>query len=167
MDIDIRLARPDELRWIDGWSDYEVTVPATRDLGLAERHLRTWRRSAPARGTPPGMRRLDIVAAEGSSLLGFTTLLLGGRDALTGEALGYIADVQVDPGSRRQGIGRRLVEGAIALARREGMALVTLDVAEGNRKARRLYASLGFQPESRRLGLRLDGRPGGGGTVRL
>jgi ribosomal protein S18 acetylase RimI-like enzyme len=164
MATEIRVTTPEE---VAGWTPYEVTVPGSRDVALAEPHLRAWRAAPPERNIAPGVRRLDLAAAEGGRLVGFVTLLLGGRDALTGEPLAYIADAQVLPEARRRGIGRRLVEAAIAVARREGMALLTLDVAEDNHAARALYESLGFATESRRLGLRLDGRPGGGGTVRL
>jgi ribosomal protein S18 acetylase RimI-like enzyme len=165
---ELRVATAADAARIDGWTPYEVTVPATRERGAAERHLAA-RRAAPSdRRLPPGIRRLDLVAAEPDGrLLGFLSLLLGGRDALTGEPLAYIADVQVLPAARRQGLGRRLVEAAIAVARREGMALLTLDVAEGNRAARRLYAAAGFSPEARRLGMRLDGREARGGRLVL
>lgn len=162
------MATAEELARIEAWAPYEVTVPATRGLAAAERHVRAGRAVPPDRRLPPGVRRLDLVAAEpGGPLLGFLTLLLGGRDALTGEALAYVADLQVLPAARRQGLGRRLVAAAIAVARREGMALLTLDVAEANRAARRLYAAAGFTPEARRLGIRLDGKAGGGGRLVL
>ena len=165
---DIRVATAEELARIEAWAPYAVTVPATRGLAAAERHLRAGRSVPPDRRLPPGVRRLHLVAAEpGGPLLGFLTLLLGGRDALTGEALAYIADLQVLPAARRQGLGQRLVGAAIAVARREGMALLTLDVAEANRAARRLYAAAGFAPEARRLGMRLDGQTGGGGRLVL
>lgn len=165
---EIRLATPAEVARIEAWTPYAVTVPATRDRAATERHLQARRAAPPDRRVPPGIRRLDLVAAEpDGQLLGFLSLLLGGRDALTGEPLAYIADVQVQPAARRQGLGRRLVEAAIAVARREGMALLTLDVAEGNRAARRLYAAAGLTPEARRLGMRLDGHAGGGGPLVL
>lgn len=165
---DIRVATADELAGIEAWTPYEVAVPATRRLPAAERHLRAGRSAPRDRRLPPGIRRLDLVAADpGGPLLGFLTLLLGGRDALTGEPLAYIADLQVLPAARRQGLGQRLVAAAIAVARREGMALLTLDVAEANRAARRLYAAAGFAPEARRLGLRLDGQPAAGGRLVL
>jgi ribosomal protein S18 acetylase RimI-like enzyme len=166
---EIRLATAAELARIQAWTPYELRVPATRDPARVQRHLPALRASPPERRTPPGVRRLHLVAAEADGrLLGFLTLLLGGRDALSGEALGYIADLQVLPAARRHGLGRRLLAAAIALARREGMALLTLDVAEGNRAARRLYASAGFAPEARRLGMRLDGHgPARGGRLVL
>lgn len=48
--------------------------------------------------------------------------------------------------ARGSGVGERLIETAVADARERGMARVTLDVAEENLPARRLYARLGFRP---------------------
>lgn len=161
----VRAAGPAERAIIDTWRPYEVLVPAGRDRALAVAHLRRWLAEARKGGVPTGLRRLDLVAVENDALLGFLTLLLGGRDALTGEPAAYVADVQVKPAVRRRGVARALIEAALAVCRREGTALVTLDVAEGNAAARGLYASLGFRPEALRLGLRLDGRGGAGGPV--
>lgn len=60
---------------------------------------------------------------------------------------------------RRQGIGRRLLDAAIAQARAAGITRIELQVAAGNAAAVRLYRSLGFREEGRRVAARkLDGR---------
>jgi RimJ/RimL family protein N-acetyltransferase len=61
---------------------------------------------------------------------------------------------------RRQGVGRRLIERAIAAARtsRE-LSRLSLRVFASNAPAIALYESLGFRPEGRRPGhLRIAGR---------
>lgn len=55
-----------------------------------------------------------------------------------------IAKMIVHPGSRRQGIGRRLMLAALEEARARKKTLVTLDTRTGDR-AEPLYASVGFE----------------------
>lgn len=54
-----------------------------------------------------------------------------------------IAKMLVHPDARRQGLGRRLMTGAEALARHFGRHLLVLDTARGS-DGERLYRSLGF-----------------------
>jgi [ribosomal protein S18]-alanine N-acetyltransferase len=61
----------------------------------------------------------------------------------------HILNVAVHPTARRTGIGARLMEDAIAEAKREKAHLVTLEVRRSNVPARSLYRKLGF--EDRRL----------------
>jgi ribosomal protein S18 acetylase RimI-like enzyme len=50
----------------------------------------------------------------------------------------------VRPQARNRGVGRRLVEAVIEVARRRGVELLQLAVVSDNEPARRLYARLGF-----------------------
>ena len=52
--------------------------------------------------------------------------------------------VSVREGWRRQGIARRLLEGAVAGTRAGSLGRLTLEVDPANRAARDLYRSLGF-----------------------
>jgi ribosomal protein S18 acetylase RimI-like enzyme len=56
----------------------------------------------------------------------------------------YLAELYVVPDRRGQGLGRGLMEAAIALARAEGAVYMDLGTAEDDRAARGLYESLGF-----------------------
>lgn len=56
----------------------------------------------------------------------------------------------VTPASRRRGIGRRLLERALAKAAEDGARRAFLEVAEDNAAARRLYAAAGFRLCGRR-----------------
>ncbi len=56
-----------------------------------------------------------------------------------------IGNVAVHPGYRRQGIGRRLTQAAVELARERGARWVVLDVRDDNAGAQALYNGLGFQ----------------------
>ncbi len=52
----------------------------------------------------------------------------------------------VDPDHRRQGVGRQLLEAAIAALIQLGAPQVQLSTAAPNKGAQKLFASLGFRP---------------------
>jgi len=58
---------------------------------------------------------------------------------------GFIHDVYVLEGTRRQGIGEGLLRAAIAWAHSRGMTQVVLWSKSGNDAAQRLFAKLGFR----------------------
>ena len=60
-------------------------------------------------------------------------------------AAGFIHDVAVDPGVRRQGIAAALLEAAIEWLQEQGAPRVMLWTAEPNTEAQRLFARLGFR----------------------
>lgn len=55
----------------------------------------------------------------------------------------------VSPDARGHGVGRLLVSTAVDHAAGAGLARVTLDVADHNEAARRLYEAMGFAPTGR------------------
>ena len=65
---------------------------------------------------------------------------------------GEIHDVGVHPDARRRGVGRALVEAAIAAARNHGATRLFLEVDVTNAPALALYASAGFAEIGRRKG---------------
>ena len=65
---------------------------------------------------------------------------------------GYIGNVAVTPGHRRQGVGDALLAALTALGRERGLAFLTLEVRESNLPARRLYEKHGFRPAGCRRG---------------
>ena len=93
------------------------------------------------------------------SSFGHPTVAVGAR----GEVAGYlclklvldeaeILDVAVNPALRGRGVGRLLVQSALASCRDSGAELVALEVRVGNREAIPLYRSLGFREIGRRKG---------------
>lgn len=112
---------------------------------------------APTRGTPAGYAsflgsQLDqadvvvLVAADGSDVLGYAYATVEGRDwmSLRGPA-GVLQDIIVDPERRRHGVGRKLLDGTVAVLRARGVPQVVLSTATQNLSAQRLFASAGFR----------------------
>jgi ribosomal protein S18 acetylase RimI-like enzyme len=80
-------------------------------------------------------------AFDGSELVGIAGLAIGeGRKEAH---KGLLVGMYVRPGSRKSGLGRRLVETIIEFAR-ERVELIQLAVVSDNQEARRLYSGLGF-----------------------
>ena len=65
---------------------------------------------------------------------------------------GYIDNVAVDPGFRRQGAASALLEALIAEAKRRELRFLSLEVRAGNEGAIALYTAFGFLPVGRRKG---------------
>jgi ribosomal protein S18 acetylase RimI-like enzyme len=80
-------------------------------------------------------------AFDGPQLVGIAGLSIG--EGKKEAHKGLLRSMYVRPGSRKAGIGRRLVETIIEHARHQ-VELIQLSVVSDNEQARRLYASLGF-----------------------
>ena len=72
--------------------------------------------------------------------------LLGYVGMMTVLDEGYISNVAVEPGSRRQGIGEALIRDLLERCRMRQLSFVTLEVREHNEPAIALYSKLGFVP---------------------
>jgi len=69
----------------------------------------------------------------------------------------HINKIATDPRVRGQGLGRELLENAIAEARTQRATAVTLEVRVSNLPAREFYASYGFREAYRRRAYYQDG----------
>jgi ribosomal-protein-alanine N-acetyltransferase len=65
---------------------------------------------------------------------------------------GEIANLAVDPAGWGMGVGKALLDAALAEGARRGAAAVYLEVRDSNERARRLYRSRGFHEVGRRRG---------------
>ncbi|HEY7386796.1 MAG TPA: GNAT family N-acetyltransferase [Beijerinckiaceae bacterium] len=95
------------------------------------------------------IRRTDaivLVAERSDVVLGYAYAGLEGNDymALRGPA-GVLYDLVVDPAHRGKGIGRVLLDAALAALSERGAARVVISTAERNEAAQRLFASAGFR----------------------
>jgi GNAT superfamily N-acetyltransferase len=95
------------------------------------------------------LRRSDavvLVAERGGAIAGYAFAGIEPRSwkELREEA-GFIHDLVVEERSRRQGVGRALLEAAIAWLREQGVPRVVLWTAEPNVASHRLFAALGFR----------------------
>jgi ribosomal protein S18 acetylase RimI-like enzyme len=114
----------------------------------------------PTPGPDALAERIALLLAEGQ-----TTVLLGGagpdglavlrfrRSIWTPGLECYLAELYVVPDRRGQGLGRALMEAAMAQARRQGADYMDLGTSEDDVAARALYESLGFSNR--------EGRPDG------
>jgi GNAT superfamily N-acetyltransferase len=97
-----------------------------------------------------------LVASAGDTLVGFCSVLRS-RDTDAAPGVGEIAAIYVDPSVWRSGIGRALVEAAIAEALPRNFAELTLWVLTGNAGARAFYESCGFRADGH---TKIEERPG-------
>ena len=86
-----------------------------------------------------------LVVEDGGALIGYVELC---RPALASAAhVHTICGLGVDPARQRQGVGRLLVDAAVAECARRGAQKVKLRVLAHNAEALRLYARCGFVQE--------------------
>jgi ribosomal protein S18 acetylase RimI-like enzyme len=87
-----------------------------------------------------------LVAEENGEVIGYTYAGVEGYDymALRGPA-GALYDIVVDPAHRRSGVGRELLEHALAFLKSRDVPRVVLSTATQNEAAQRLFESAGFR----------------------
>jgi ribosomal protein S18 acetylase RimI-like enzyme len=112
-----------------------------------------------ARYFDPDSGRNRFGAFDGERLAG--TVGVGRENGLKLRHKSYIRGMYVAPAYRGRGVGRQLMEYAIAFASQmEGVSRITLAVTAGNASAIALYESLGFQSYGCERGaLIVDGVP--------
>ncbi len=115
-------------------------------IAMAEVHHRCFTKpwsAADLRRLAEAPHCFGIAACCGTMLAGF--ILIG---AAADEA--EILTLAVDEPWRRHGIGRMLLDAALAEARQRGAAAMLLEVGVSNVAAQSLYTESGFQPVGRR-----------------
>lgn len=123
------------------WRESYADVLSARAIGvfdeMSAREL--WR---PALEAPrPGTR--GVVAADDERVVGVIRM---GRDPDAPD-VGHVFSLYVDPDAQGGGVGRRLLDAAVAWFRDEGVPEATLWVFEANRRARTFYALHGWLPD--------------------
>jgi ribosomal protein S18 acetylase RimI-like enzyme len=98
---------------------------------------------------------VQLVALDGEQVVGWCDIR---RSRTEGFTHGGTLGMGVAAGYRGQRIGKRLLEAALAAARKKGLTRVQLDVFAGNTVAVDLYRRAGFKEEGRReRGRQVDG----------
>jgi len=90
-------------------------------------------------------RRVFIAETAPGALVGCLQADLRLQRVFARPARGNIANVWVTPEFRRRGVGRALMAAATDWLRREGAAMVVLNVGAGNRAALDFYRALGYR----------------------
>ncbi len=98
---------------------------------------------------------VTFVAERDGVALGFLLLLDDWTDEVTLAKQGFVAYMAVDRAERHRGIGRMLLDEAVAQARRIGLPSLALMVTESNTAARTLYERAGLATERRLLSIQL------------
>jgi ribosomal protein S18 acetylase RimI-like enzyme len=135
---------------------FDVRPAALSDeeaLAAIDRATWSWLTS-PAPPPADGARFFDehtvpedvLVALAGGKVVGYVRIQQGSPLASTRHVL-RVNGIAVDPPFQRRGIGRALIDAAVAEARRRGARRLTLRVLGANGPARRLYESAGFAVE--------------------
>jgi GNAT superfamily N-acetyltransferase len=100
-------------------------------------------------GTPdPGGPTLFLAEQSGDSM-GFA-FLEPAVDYFSGEAHGHVGMIAVTEAAEGRGAGAALMRAAEEWARSRGYPKLTLNVFEGNQRARQVYERLGYQVETLR-----------------
>lgn len=135
-DLSIRDAREEDLERITWLEQAAFADPWRLDLLTYEI-------------THPGTLLLVAVRAD-EPAAGYAVFRHGGGEA-------ELLRLAVDPGERRRGVARRLVEAGLDRLRREDVEACHLEVRTDNEGAIALYQALGFEPTGRRRGYYRDG----------
>jgi ribosomal protein S18 acetylase RimI-like enzyme len=98
-----------------------------------------------------------LVAQENGEVIGYAYAGLEGYDYMSfrGPA-GALYDIVVDPEHRGRGVGRLLLDAALAFLKSRGAPRVVLMTAEQNEPAQRLFTSAGFRPTMIEMTRELD-----------
>jgi ribosomal protein S18 acetylase RimI-like enzyme len=126
-----------------------VSIDHNIDLVLGPVAARDWRwRKARHVDDDLGMPESEVAVAEddAGNPVGYVSLRFERESRV-----GWIPNLVVDASQRNQGLGRRLLEHALARFRQEGMAVARIETLEQNPIGRHLYPSVGFREVARQI----------------
>jgi ribosomal protein S18 acetylase RimI-like enzyme len=84
------------------------------------------------------------VAVRDGVVVGFCSMVMPSRDEDTGDDVAEVAALNVSPDEWRSGVGRELMHDVLTRFRRNGFAVASLWVVDGNERAQQFYTRLGF-----------------------
>jgi len=109
-------------------------------------------------GTPQPRVTLVVEAGGGGGRVAGYALAAPARDD-DATGLGELEAIYLDPDARGRGLGRPLLDAALAALARAGFTTVVLWVLTANAPARRFYERAGFRPDGAVRTLDFDGTP--------
>jgi ribosomal protein S18 acetylase RimI-like enzyme len=131
---------------IEGFEGIAIDQNIEKSLGILGGRDWRWRKTRQVEEdvavNPAGV----FVAEEETKVVGYISTRLD-RDA----AKGRIPNLAVDGTARGRGLGRRLIEHAVAYLRGEGMAFVMIETMVNNPVGQHLYPSCGFVEAGRQI----------------
>ncbi len=143
--ITSRIATPDDLPWL-----HEL-VPRLRGFGPAPLRPARAMDEAEQRAFADALRAPDpgdcVVVAELDGARAGAAMFEELTDYFTGEAHGHLSIIIVAEDAEGQGVGKALLDACEGWARDRGYRFVTLNVFDGNRRARMFYERNGWRPD--------------------
>ncbi|MBM3859719.1 MAG: GNAT family N-acetyltransferase [Verrucomicrobia bacterium] len=147
----IRLYRPEDREVLKDittrtFGPFSIDGNIEKQFGLLNGTDWAWRKrrhiDADCDAQPDGI----LVAEEEGRVLGYITTRF---DSAT--RLGWIPNMAVEPDCQGRGIGRQLIEAALALFRRRGMTHAKIETLAQNPVGQNLYPDCGFQEVARQV----------------
>ncbi|QQO11312.1 GNAT family N-acetyltransferase [Breznakiella homolactica] len=90
-----------------------------------------------------------FVAADSGKIVSACYICIIPNLTRNGRSIGFIENVVTDENYRRKGLGRRVIEAAVARAREKGCYKAVLQSGSGRKEAHKFYEALGFDGNSK------------------
>jgi ribosomal protein S18 acetylase RimI-like enzyme len=151
MDFLIRIFRPEDIAelkrlTVEGFEGIAIDQKVEDLCGIINGHDWRWRKARhiddDVAANPAGV----FVAESCGKVVGYITTRI---DRELGK--GRIPNLAVDASTRGQGLGRKLIEHALAYFRSEGMGYAMIETMAYNEVGNHLYPSCGFQEVGRQI----------------
>lgn len=131
---------------VEAFQGVSIDQGIEQEFGVIHGHDWKWRKAghveADARREPTGIFIVEL----DDKVVGYISTW---HDPDAG--IGYIPNMAFVPECRGQGMGRKLLEHALAHFRKLGLSLAKIETLEQNSVGNHLYTSLGFQEVARQI----------------
>jgi len=131
---------------IEGFSGFSIDHGIEQVFGMINEHDWRWRKARHIDEDVARDERGVFVAEEGGQIVGYITTW---QDAAAG--IGHIPNLAVAETHRNQGLGRTLIEHALAHFRAAGLTHAKIETLAQNAIGNHLYPSLGFLEVARQV----------------
>ena len=147
----IRLFRPEDLDTIraltiTAFEAVSIDRNIEKQFGMIHGHDWRWRKARQIDEDVACSSGTVFVAEADGKVIGYITTR-SDRDS----GMGHIPNLAVAAEARGQGLGRQLIQHALAFLRGQGMTHVKIETLDQNDIGRHLYPSCGFQEVARQI----------------